>query len=170
MRGGVTMTGLWRISSQDGTPAKRVNKWLASLLIAAPVGVIAWLATVISGANQQPQASVTSDNESQTSLEAKSPQLPPEPSPETGAIHESQSTLRVETVQPNANQPPQTTVEVNGQAIDVPNQGSVHRVIQDANGTTTLDLSVDSNVSSGSLESSTSIEFNASSETIVEGD
>lgn len=165
------MKGLWRTSSQGGAPAKRVNKWLASFLIAAPVGVIAWLATVISGANQQPQASVTSDNESQTSLEAKSSQLPPpEPSPEKSAIHESQSTLRVETVQPDANQPPQTTVEVNGQAIDVPDQGSVHRVIQDENGTTTLDLSVDSNVSSGSSESSTSIEFNASSEAIVEGD
>jgi hypothetical protein len=158
------------MSGQDGAPKKRVNKWLASFLIAAPVGAIAWAATAINGANQQPQSSVTSDNESQTSLEVQPPQLPPELPQETGAIHEHQSSVHVETVQPSSDQPPQTTVEINGQSIDVPDQGNVHKVIQDANGTTTLDLSVDSNVSSGSSESSTNIELNTTSESTVEGD
>jgi len=58
-----------------------------------------------------------------------------------------------------------TQVQVNGQQIQTPQTGTVHKVIQDDNGTTTVDISTDAN-SSGttSTNSSTNIELNSTTE------
>ena len=57
-----------------------------------------------------------------------------------------------------------TNVEVNGQQIKSPSNGSVHRVIQNPNGITTVDISADNNSSgSGSSSSSTHVNLKSSS-------
>lgn len=160
----------WTLSNLLDDPRKR-TQLLAAALVVVPIGVIAWLLTVISDANQRSQAASTTDaTTSQTSLETPTIPLEPEPSTVAGNINDSQSSLRVEVVQPNVDQAPQTSVEVNGQAIDVPADGTVHKIIQDVNGTTTLDISTSSSASSGTTRSSTDIELNASSESTIKGD
>jgi hypothetical protein len=70
-----------------------------------------------------------------------------------------------------SNNDSQSTVEVNGQSIPVPENGSTHQVIEDDNGKTTVDISVDSNTSgSGTIKSrsSTNINFDSSSRSKVE--
>lgn len=58
-----------------------------------------------------------------------------------------------------------TELKVNSQPIDIPTNGTTHKVIQDSNGTTTIDVSVDSNTSgSSSNNTSTSVEVNSNSE------
>lgn len=59
----------------------------------------------------------------------------------------------------------ETELKVNSQPIDIPSNGTIHKVIQDNNGTTTVDVSVDSNTSgSSSSSTSTSVEVNSNSE------
>lgn len=58
----------------------------------------------------------------------------------------------------------QTSVEVNGQQIAVPDNGSTHQVIESENGKTTVDINVDSNTSGSSeSRSSTSVKMRSSS-------
>jgi len=65
----------------------------------------------------------------------------------------------------------ESSVNVNGQSITVPDQGSTHQVIEDANGRTTVDISVDSNTSGSSkVRSSTDIDVDSSSRSNVKID
>lgn len=67
--------------------------------------------------------------------------------------------------------PPKADIKVNGQPIPLPASGSLHEIFQDSNGTTKLDVSIDSQSSgSTSIDSSTSINLNTHTETEVEGD
>lgn len=64
----------------------------------------------------------------------------------------------------SSNNSTQTDVQVNGQSIPVPTDGSTHQVIQDDNGKTTVDIDVDSdNSGSSSVRSSTNINLKSSS-------
>lgn len=64
-----------------------------------------------------------------------------------------------------------SSVEVNGQSVTVPDQGSTHQVIDDANGRTTVDISVDSNTSgSSTTRSSTRIDVDSSARSKVKID
>ena len=64
-----------------------------------------------------------------------------------------------------------SSVEVNGQTVPVPDQGSTHQVIDDANGRTTVDISVDSNTSASSTtRSSTRIDVDSSARSKVKID
>ena len=59
----------------------------------------------------------------------------------------------------------ETKLNINSEPVVIPESGTVHRVIQDENGTTTVDVKVDSQTN-GSSENSTSmnIEVNSSNE------
>lgn len=62
-----------------------------------------------------------------------------------------------------------TTVEVDGQSIPVPEDGSTHQIIQNDNGKTTIDINVDSDTSGTSkTRSSTNINLRSSSEVDVD--
>ncbi|HEX7484035.1 MAG TPA: hypothetical protein VF281_02685 [Candidatus Saccharimonadales bacterium] len=64
-----------------------------------------------------------------------------------------------------------SSVEVNGQTVTVPDQGSTHQVIEDVNGRTTVDISVDSNTSGSSkTRSSTNIDVDSSARSKVKID
>ena len=69
------------------------------------------------------------------------------------------------TIESNDNSPIKTRVSLNGQQVPVPQTGTTHRVIQDNNGTTTVDISIDNNSSgSTSNNSSTNVQLNSTSE------
>ena len=71
----------------------------------------------------------------------------------------------------SSNSSTSSSVEVNGQSVPVPEQGSSHQVINDANGRTTVDISVDSNTSgSSTTRSSTRIDVDSSARSKVKID
>jgi hypothetical protein len=85
------------------------------------------------------------------------------PAPASSALN-GNTTIQT-TTQSSDISPIKTRVHVNGQPIQVPQTGTVHNVIQDPSGTTTVDISVDANSSdTSSTSSSTNIELNSSSE------
>ncbi|MGB4758945.1 MAG: hypothetical protein WBP26_02715 [Candidatus Saccharimonadales bacterium] len=61
-----------------------------------------------------------------------------------------------------------TTVQVNGQAVPVPSNGATHMVVDSGNGTTQVDVRIESstNTTSSSV-SSTSVNLQTSSESVV---
>lgn len=64
----------------------------------------------------------------------------------------------------NSNAAQSSTVEVDGQSIPVPADGSTHQIIQNDNGKTTIDINVDSDTSGTSkTRSSTNINLRSSS-------
>lgn len=62
-----------------------------------------------------------------------------------------------------------TELKVNSQPIDIPKNGTTHKVIHDNNGTTTIDVSADSSTSgSSSNNTSTRVEVNSNSEANIQ--
>ncbi|MEP7204641.1 MAG: hypothetical protein ABI716_00410 [Candidatus Saccharibacteria bacterium] len=79
------------------------------------------------------------------------------------------STVTATEVQPaETSQPPpavNTRLHVNGQPVAVPQTGTIHKVIKDNNGVTTVNVSVDANSSgSSSSDSSTNIQLDSTTE------
>ena len=71
----------------------------------------------------------------------------------------------------SSNNSTSSSVEINGQSVVVPDQGSTHQVIEDANGRTTVDISVDSTTSGSSkIRSSTNIDVDSSARSKVKID
>ena len=71
------------------------------------------------------------------------------------------------TSQVTGGQPPVTSVKLNDQKVDMPANGSIHKVINSSNGTTTVDVSSEaqsSGVNNVSSNSSTSLEVNSVSQ------
>lgn len=86
----------------------------------------------------------------------------------TGGIANDQvsngTSINLSTSQSSPTAPPSVDLRVNDQQIAVPNQDNVHKVIQQGNTTTVLDISSSSN-SQGSSQSSTSTNINVNSST-----
>jgi hypothetical protein len=78
------------------------------------------------------------------------------------------TSLQATTNVPGDGSAPQTSVKINGESVPVPSNGEVHRVIQDDNGTTTLNMSVKSGTSSNRSHSSSSININSSSNASIQ--
>jgi hypothetical protein len=71
-------------------------------------------------------------------------------------------------IQNDGTRPPKTHVLVNGQQIHTPETGTVKKVIQTPEGTTTVDVSVDNNTAgTTSSHTSTTVNLNSSSETNI---
>ncbi|MEO6760830.1 MAG: hypothetical protein ABI220_00425 [Candidatus Saccharimonadales bacterium] len=73
------------------------------------------------------------------------------------------STNLTTSAEPGANNSVQTSLEVNGQPVDIPSNGSVHRTIQNSDGVTTLDISSSSSGQSSGNSSSSSLNVDISS-------
>lgn len=85
----------------------------------------------------------------------------------SSSANESQTSSSVE-VQ-TSNDQSQTTVEVNGQPVPISQEGTTHKVIQDENGQTTVDVSIDSDTSGRTTSrSSTDIKLRSSSSSDVD--
>lgn len=78
-----------------------------------------------------------------------------------------QSTTQIRSAQPIGEGPTtaDTKVQVNGESIAVPQTGTVHKVIQNRNGTTTVDVSSSSSVShTDGVDSSLNVNLNSTTE------
>lgn len=107
----------------------------------------------------QPTSRATSEN-----LQQAAPSIPASTRNDS-----STSSTNVQSIIQNddtsASSPIKTSVNINGRQVPVPQTGTTHKVIQDDNGTTTVDISVDNNsAGSTSNNSSTNIQFNSTSE------
>lgn len=96
-------------------------------------------------------------------------QSAPTSSNEAHTTAKTETSVRTET-QANGPAAARTTVTVNGQNVPVPESGTVHRVIQQPNGSTTLDVSVDhQGGSSATTTSSNSVDVQVHSSSSNDG-
>lgn len=103
-------------------------------------------------------------SQSAVQSETNKSDTPPLSPPVRSDVKADETTIET-TIKSDGTSPTTTQVNVNGQTIKGPQSGTVHKTIKENNGTTTVDISVDANSSSTSnTHSSTSIEFNSSSE------
>lgn len=94
-----------------------------------------------------------------------SPPLPLAAALATNVFHVSTIQATVQNSGGHSTAPVTTQVQVNGQSVQASPTGIVHKVIQDPNGTTTVDISVDSTSPNNSSSlSSTSINLQSTSE------
>lgn len=134
----------------------------------APIGVMATLAAVQADSRGTHAASsnVTAPAAPlQTTVPTLSshPQTPLTPGDLPTSQSNQASSVELHTTLKNPGQPPVTHLNVNQQSVDVPVDGSVHKVISNGNGTTSIDVSNSSSTVSDSSSSSTSIQVNTSS-------
>lgn len=163
------------MNSLDGiikTPKglKREARRLTTLvLLLAPIGVIGAFA-MAQGTQSSPAARST-----------VAPSVPPKASPQTplslqvpalssmsSASNQANTSIELHTMQASPTQAPVTKVQVNQQSVDIPPDGSVHKVMNTDGGTTTLDISNSTSGSSNSSSSSsTNIQLNSSSTSVT---
>lgn len=163
------------MNSLDGiirTPKglKREARRLTTLvLLLAPIGVIGTFALA-----QGIQSSSTARSAVAPTVPPKaSPQMPlslqvPTVSPMSSASNQANTSIELHTTQTSPTQAPVTKVQVNQRSVDVPPDGSVHKVMSTDGGTTTLDISNSTSGSSNSSSSSsTNIQLNSSSTSVT---
>jgi len=86
----------------------------------------------------------------------------------TASASSSESNGQVDVNISSSNNSTQSSVNLNGQSVAVPDQGSTHQVIEDANGRTTVDISVDSSTTGSSkTRSSTNLDVDSSTRSKV---
>ena len=148
-----------------GTPLSTSSSPILPLRIGVPI--IALLSTLLTGwwyvtsaskpavTNQAAQEKAASSEEQAEDKAGESAEGMSEQHDTTVQITQSQESTNVA----------ETELQINSTPVTIPENGSVHRVIENDTGTTTVDVSVDSQTS-GTNESSTSmnIEVNSSSE------
>ncbi len=127
-------------------------------LAAALFGVFVWQAV---GAVNAPATGLLPahiDNQASLEVQSNTPAPLDAAVPATGAANSSSADVNV---------------NVNGQDVAVPSEGSVHKVVNDGNGTTTIDVNVQSNSSGSSSNRSyvrSNLNINSSSSTRVQQD
>jgi hypothetical protein len=140
------------------------SKSVAALRVGVPLFIVAvasalgWYSS--SASKPAATADVTRD---ETSLNAQKAEAP-KPAV-TDSVNSVDASLQV-TQSETAKEPVvETKLNINSEPVTIPDHGSVHRVIQNDKGTTTVDVSVDSQAS-GSSDKSTSmnVEVNSSSQ------
>lgn len=129
---------------------------IVATVIVAPLGALAWQ---VNGSDSQSLVNHTNDqNQSQP------PSTPQNDSPKNLAETPTSSA-------PVGGNSSKTTITINDRQISLSPDGHAHQVIQNASGTTTLDVSVSNNVSgnAASSQSSNSVNLYSSSVTSVGG-
>lgn len=140
----------------------RLASVLALFLV--PSAALGWwyYSVAMSVANLGPQSDITTSTEIITTETTEDPIKALDIKSSQSVSGESSNSSMSSSV--NANDVT-TDVTVNGQSIPVPEQGSVHKVIENGNGQTTVDISVESETSGTSQsQSSTNIQMNSSSD------
>lgn len=141
------------------------SKAVAALRVGVPLAVVAITATFgwYSSSASKPATAVDVTHEVVTSTEQ---QVEPPKTAIPDSINSIDASLQV--TQSDTSEAPvvETKLNINSEPVVIPEEGTVHKVIQDGNGTTTVDVSVDSQTN-GSSEKSTSmnVQVNSSSQT-----
>lgn len=127
---------------------------LLSFLLVAAVALVSWYYISVNATQRVPR--VTPELIKQLPSSASIPNL----------SDTSANGVTIQSIIQSENTAPlKTRVYINGQQVPTPQTGTVHKVIQDNNGTTTVDISVDANSSGDTSTSSfTNIELNSTTE------
>ena len=135
---------------------KKVVFGVAVLLCIAVMTIIAINTTQYTGANQV-STGVSAPKETDTRVDVKVDNGPAEPQ-SVISVNELDTAVPGANQQGDANQASSNVeVRVDGTPIDVPENGSVHKVINTENGSTSIDVSAQSNVSSGDSRTRSSL-------------
>ena len=152
----------------------KIARLLAILII--PSAALAWwyysLAMSVGAVTPlRPAADLSSSEEVFISEPHNVPEAPADDSKESGSSSSSSSSISTDQIdlKINSNSSQTGVVEVDGQSIPVPTDGSTHQVIQNENGKTTVDINVESDSSGTSKSrSSTNINLRSSSSSDVD--
>jgi hypothetical protein len=130
--------------------------------IIAPIAVLVIAARSSSSAHSAvPITPVSNSAETEPNAPVTTP-------PASGDI-QSESSIDLHSSQASPEQPA-TKLWVNNQPVEVPDNGSTHKVMTNDNGTTTVDISSSSSMTGGSSSSSTNIEVNTDATATTETD
>jgi hypothetical protein len=139
------------------------SKSVAALRVGVPLFVLAMASTLGWYSSSVSKPATTADvTREEAPIDAQQVEVPkPASTDSTNSID-----ARLEVTQTgNAEEPAvETKLNINSEPVAIPEDGTVHKVIQDENGTTTLDITVDSQAN-GSSENSTSMNVEVNSST-----
>jgi hypothetical protein len=161
-----SLDGIIRVPKDLKNDARR----LATLiLILAPIGAVsAFMLAQASEPRASTRSAVTPAAPVTTNLQAPTSLQVPVINPLVQAPQQTNASVEMHTSQSSSAQPPVTKIQVNQQSIDIPPDGTVHKVISSDGSTTTLDVTNSTNGSSDtSSSSSTNIQLNTSSSTVT---
>jgi hypothetical protein len=142
------------------------SKSVAALRVGIPLFVLAMASTLgwYSSSVSKPAATADVTRE-EAPIDAQQQVETPKSAP-TDSTNSIDASLEV--TQTDSTEAPavETKLNINSEPVVIPEDGTVHKVIQDENGTTTVDITVDSQAN-GSSENSTSmnVEVNSSNQT-----
>ncbi len=145
---------------------REARRLVAIAFMLAPIGALSAVAAVgVNGktsSNLEPSSAASAAKSAAPSL--ASPASPPV-ADQGPASSKASSSVELHTTQSASGSAPTTQLKVNQQTVDIPQSGTVHKVISNDSGTTTLDVSHSSSSVSDGSSSSTSIQLNTSSST-----
>ncbi len=142
------------------------SKSVAALRVGVPLFVVALASTLGWYSSSVSKPAATADVASGETVVNEQQVETPKPTT-TDSINSIDASLEVTQSQSDGESEPvvETKLNINSEPVTIPEDGTVHKVIQDENGTTTVDISVDSQTN-GSSEKSTSmnVEVNSSNQ------
>lgn len=161
-----SLDGIIRIPKGLKHDARRL---VTVVLMLAPIGVVsAFMVAQATEPHASTRSAVTPSAPVKTDLQAPAPLQVPAVNPLVQAPQQTNASVELHTTQSSSTQPPVTKIQVNQQSIDVPPDGTVHKVISSDGNTTTLDVTNSTSESSDtSSSSSTNIQLNTSSSTAI---
>lgn len=139
------------------------SKSVAALRVGIPLFVLAMASTLGWYSSSVSKPATTADvTREEAPIDAQQVEVPKSaPADSTNSIDASLEVTQTN----NAEEPAvETKLNINSEPVVIPEDGTVHKVIQDENGTTTLDITVDSQAN-GSSENSTSMNVEVNSST-----
>lgn len=142
------------------------SKSVAALRIGVPIFIVAVASTLgwYSSSASKPATTVDVTHE-EASLNEQKGDVPKPVT--TDSVNSIDASLQVTQSETTSDPVVETKLNINSEPVVIPDEGSVHKVIQDDNGTTTVDISVGSETT-GSSEKSTSMNIEVNSSTQVE--
>lgn len=142
------------------------SKSVAALRIGVPVFVVAVASTLGWYSSSVSKPATTADVTHEEATLNEQPAEVPKPAT-TDSTNSIDASLQV-TQSDTASEPVvETKLNINSEPVVIPDEGSVHKVIQDNNSTTTVDISVGSEAN-GSSEKNTSMNIQVNSNNQVE--
>ena len=149
---------------------------IAKLLVLLLVAILAlgfWIYSIVMSTDAVTSLrSITGSSEAVTSpsQDVAEPDIAaPATVPGVSADSSSSDNIDLKINSNTSNNSTQTDVQVDGQSIPIPSDGSTHQVIEDENGKTTIDINVDSdNSGSSRVRSSTNVNLRSSSSVDVD--
>jgi hypothetical protein len=154
------MRGSEGIYRQSPKLHKELRALIVLACLLAPVGAL----VIAMRSSSSAQSAIPAAESAEAELD------PPAFTPPAKEDAKSEAMIDFQSSQPSQSQSPTTSLRVNNQPVQVPDNGSTHQVMTDSNGTTTIDISNSSTTTNGSSSSSMDVEINTDSTVTSEND